>query len=85
MTGPDATDPPGLTPEQCRRAREMLGWTQEQLGGEAGLTPRTIGRFECGTRRTWTSTAGLIARALATAGVEFLPDGGVRLRERRRA
>ena len=59
------TLPTPITPDQCRLARELLGWTQERLAGEAGLTSRTVGRFEGGTRRTWTSTAALIARALA--------------------
>lgn len=76
--------PVPLTPGQCRRAREALGWSQERLAGEARLSPTTVGKFERGGRRTWPSTAGLIARALEAAGVEFPPGGGVRLHERRR-
>ena len=77
MTASHAT----LTPDRCRRARELLGWSQERLAGEAGLDRTTPGYFERG-RPTSAATVGLIARALEAGGVEFLPEGDVRLRER---
>lgn len=69
-----------LTLEQCREARDLLGWSQERLAGEAGLAPRTIGDFERGSRPTLPASIALIRRALEAAGVEFIPDGG-RLRD----
>lgn len=88
MTGApvlELVEPLTPTPYQCRRARDLLGWTQKRLAGEAELTSRTLGNFERDTPRTWSTTAGLITRALAAAGIEFLADGTVRLGERRRA
>jgi len=35
-----------MTPPQCRAAREMLGWTPEDLARAAGVSVFTIRNFE---------------------------------------
>ena len=70
-----------LTPEQCRRAREVLGWQQWRLAEEARISLQTVGLFERGARRASAGTVATLVRVLEAAGVEFIP-GGVRLRNR---
>ena len=73
---------------QCREARVLLGWTQRQLAGAAGLKWDQVGRFEAQgsdlpTYRGF-NRAAKIRVALEAAGVEFFVDNGagpgVRLR-----
>ena len=73
-----ATQPP-LTPEQCRHAREVLGWSQEELAAQAATSTQTVGYFERGDKRTRPATQAALRRALEDAGIEFLPGGTVRL------
>lgn len=68
------------TPEQCREARRLLGWSQPRLAGEAGIDLDTVCLFERGTRRTSPGTLATLVRVLTNAGVEFTP-GDARLRE----
>jgi predicted transcriptional regulator len=72
-----------LMAHQLRAARSMLRWEQEQLATTAGVAIGTIKRIEAmdGTIRAHLETVQKIQRALEAAGVEFKPDGSVRLRE----
>jgi len=63
---------------QARGARAMLKWTVAELAKRAQVAPNTITRFEGGGSVN-ASTIVTIQRALEAAGVEFLPDNGVRL------
>jgi transcriptional regulator with XRE-family HTH domain len=44
------------------------------------VTKKTIADFERGATKPYVATTKAIQRALEAAGVEFLPDNGVRLR-----
>jgi transcriptional regulator with XRE-family HTH domain len=71
---------------QSRAARSLLGWTQQQLAGTAGVALATIQFFESDKRAPIPNNLTAIRRALEDAGVEFIPakNGkgiGVRLRE----
>ena len=78
-----------MTPDQCRHARLLLGWTRVKLGAEAGFGPHVIAAYEKFGRiippETVVPTIDRLAAIRATleaAGVEFA-DGdtpGVRLR-----
>jgi len=57
----------------------MLRWTVADLSARAEVAPNTITRFEA-DRGVHTASVAAIQRALEAAGVEFLPDNGVRLR-----
>jgi transcriptional regulator with XRE-family HTH domain len=73
----------GVSPEQIRAARALLGWSRERLAGTAGISPNSVARVETG-KPCRASTLAAIQTALEYAGVEFARDGtgGVRLRHR---
>lgn len=72
-----------MKPEQCRAARALIGWSQEDLEAEAGASKKTIADFERGARSPHARTLASLQAALERAGVVFLPEGnqgpGVRL------
>ena len=68
-----------ITPEQCRAARGLLGWTQEELRQHAKMSRKTIQEFEIGLRRPQARTLDDLQRAFETAGIEFIePVEGVK-------
>lgn len=70
-----------ITAAQVRGARSMLRWSLKKLAREAEVSPVTISRFETELAAPIPSTRNAIKRALEEAGIEFLRDGGVRLRK----
>src|ERR1051325_9301172 len=68
-----------ISPEQCRGARAMLGWSQAALAQTANLGKQTLVDFERGARVPHANNLAAIQRALEAAGVEFLPNNGLRL------
>ena len=75
---------PLLSPEQCRAARGLLNWTQEELADHANLSRSTIRDYENGRHCLHPSTAAQVVAALERGGVLLIPTGeagpGVRLR-----
>jgi transcriptional regulator with XRE-family HTH domain len=72
-----------LLPEQCRAARGMLDWTQEQLAASAGVSRSTVRDFEGCRRELQRATEALLIKAFEEAGVRLVFDPrepGVRLR-----
>jgi transcriptional regulator with XRE-family HTH domain len=72
-----------LLPEQCRAARGLLNWSQEQLASFAGLSRSTIKDFECRRHTLHQTTEALLVDALEKGGIRLLSgdDGpGVMLR-----
>ncbi len=74
-----------LTPRQCRAARGLLDWTQEELAEQAGVSRSTVRGFENGLHELHRGSAAVIRGALEAAGVILIdPDEdagpGVRLR-----
>jgi ribosome-binding protein aMBF1 (putative translation factor) len=69
-------------PEQCRKARALLGWDEWTLAHRAGLSEQTVRNFEAGSRRPHPRTRVVIRAALEAAGVEFIAEneGGVGVR-----
>jgi transcriptional regulator with XRE-family HTH domain len=65
----------GLTIEQCRAARALLGWSAANLATACGLGIMTVKRFE-GGQAISASSLEAIAATLATAGVSFIAAGG---------
>ncbi len=77
-----------LTPEQCRAARGLLDWTQEQLAEAAGVSRSTVRDFEKERHHLNRSSEQLIVEAFERAGVMLIaaagegaedPGAGVRL------
>jgi len=75
---------PNLTPEQCRAARGLLDWTQEELAERAEVSRSTIRDFENGRHCLQATTAAQVVAALEKGGVLLIPSDevgpGVRLR-----
>lgn len=75
---------------QIKAARSLLGWSQDDLAEQSGVSKPTIGRLESidsddpiGGRP---ETGEALVAALQKAGVEFIPENGggagVRLKKR---
>ncbi|TNC74152.1 helix-turn-helix domain-containing protein [Rubellimicrobium roseum] len=68
-----------ITARQATAARAALGITREELAAAAKVGVRTITDFERGAREPIAATRGALQAVLEARGVEFLPDGGVRV------
>jgi len=77
---------PMVTPAQCRAARALLGWNQQELARQARVGIVTVHQFEAGLSEPRRATIEVIQRAFESAGVEFIDENGggpgVRLRKR---
>jgi predicted transcriptional regulator len=75
-----------IKPSQCRAARGLLGWNQQDLATRAGVGLVTVHQLEAGSTQPRRATLDVIRRAFENAGVDFIDeDGGgpgVRLRKR---
>ncbi len=73
-----------LKPAQCRAARALLDWSQQELAENSGVGTVAIHQLESGTSRPRRATLDVVKRALEKAGVEFINQNGggpgVRLR-----
>jgi transcriptional regulator with XRE-family HTH domain len=71
-----------MTPAQCRAARALLDWSQQQLADAAKIGNATIRNFEGGKSTPQNATLDVLQRALASAGVEFTngDEPGVKLK-----
>lgn len=75
-----------ITSAQCRAARGLLDWSQQQLADAAKVGVVTVRQFEGGGSQPRNATLDVLRRALEAAGVVFIDQNGngpgVRLRER---
>lgn len=80
-----------IAPALVRGARGLLGWSQADLAGRAGVSRPTVTHYEQGTRMPIRVVADAVRAALEEGGVEFIADGassppgggmGMRLRAR---
>jgi transcriptional regulator with XRE-family HTH domain len=73
-----------VTSAQCRAARGLLDWSQQELAEKAGIGVVTVRQLEGGTHEPRRATLDVVRRCLEAAGIEFIaPNGGgpgVRLR-----
>lgn len=77
-----------ITAAQCRAARALLGWSQDQLSEVSKVAKATIATFETGKRAPYERTLVDLRSALESAGVSLMSDGeavdggeGVRFRK----
>jgi transcriptional regulator with XRE-family HTH domain len=74
-----------MTPAQCRAARALLDWSQQQLAEAARIGNATIRNFESGRSSPQNATLDVLRRAFEGAGVIFIEENGqgpgVRLRK----
>jgi len=77
-----------FTDAQCRAARALLNWTQEDLVAHSKIAKKTIADFERGVTGPHAKTVAQITAAFEAAGIQFLNSDqpGVRFtRKSRRA
>lgn len=67
---------PGLTPAQSRMARAALQWSLEQAAAAAGVSRRTVLRFENEHRDIQAELIAALRGAYQAAGVRFIDEGG---------
>jgi transcriptional regulator with XRE-family HTH domain len=60
-----------FTPGQCRAARALIGWSQDQLASASKVAKATIANFELGKRTPYDRTLDDLVAAIEAAGVEF--------------
>lgn len=65
-----------LSPRQCRAARGLLGWSQDQLADAANVARATIANFETGKTQPVGNNLSAIRAAFEAAGVAFIPENG---------
>ena len=63
----------GMNRTQCRMARAALDWTGAELGKAAGVSSRTVAKFELGETVS-PETVEALRQALVVQGVEFHQD-----------
>ena len=78
-----------ISPSQCRAARGLLDWTQQELADAARIGVATVRLFEGNVAESRHATLAVLRRAFESAGVEFIDENGggpgVRLRKDQRA
>jgi ribosome-binding protein aMBF1 (putative translation factor) len=65
-----------ITPAQCRAARGLLDWTQQELADKAKVGVVTIRQVEAGVAAPRRATLHVIERAFDLAGVELINEDG---------
>jgi transcriptional regulator with XRE-family HTH domain len=75
-----------VIPAQCRAARALLDWTQDDLARSAEVGEVTLRQFERGATEPRRAILKALQGALEQAGVKFIEANkgggpGVRLRE----
>lgn len=66
-----------LSAAQCRAARALIGWSQDDLSAASKVAKATIANFELGKRTPYDRTLSDMRAALEHAGVTFLEKGDV--------
>ena len=78
-----------ITAAQCRAARGLLDWTQQELADAARIGVATVRVFEGQGAIARQATLAVLRSALESAGIEFIDENGagagVRLREKGQA
>ena len=64
-----------ITAAQCRAARGLIAWSQQDLAQRAGIGTVAVHQLENGTSSPRRATLDVVRRAFEAAGVEFIPDG----------
>ena len=75
-----------MTPAQCRAARGLVRWSQEDLAKAAEVGVVSVRQFENDNTEPRRATLAAMRRAFESAGILFIPENGggpgVRLRDR---
>ena len=60
-----------ITYQQCKAARDLLDWKQDDLSKKSKITKSTIADFERGVRNLRVETLEKIINAFEKAGIRF--------------
>ena len=63
-----------ITYEQCKAARDLLRWKQDDLSQKAGINKTTLADFERGVRKLKVDTLEKVIDAFEKAGIRFEND-----------
>lgn len=66
----------GISKEQCRAARALIGWNQDELAAASRITKKTIADFERGARTPHLKNLEIIKATLEKAGIIFIQENG---------
>ena len=65
-----------ISASQCRAARGLLDWSQQELAEKAGVGVVTIRQLEASSHEPRRATLDVIRRAFEAAGVDFIDGNG---------
>jgi transcriptional regulator with XRE-family HTH domain len=65
-----------ITAAQCRAARGLIDWTQQQLADAARVGVATVRLFEGEAVEARPGTLAVLRQALELVGVEFIDENG---------
>jgi transcriptional regulator with XRE-family HTH domain len=65
-----------ISPSQCRAARALLNWSQDELAERAGVAKKTIADLERDARYATGRTSNALQETLEASGVVFIPANG---------
>lgn len=65
-----------LKPSQCRAARALLGWSQDDLEAKSGVSKKTIADFEREAQIPYDRTLRELELAVEAAGAQLIPENG---------
>ncbi|SCB59084.1 hypothetical protein GA0061105_106130 [Rhizobium aethiopicum] len=67
---------PCLSPAQCRAARALIAWSEEELSSASQVAKATIAAFEAGKLLPNEQTLQEMKRSLENGGVFFIAENG---------
>jgi len=65
-----------ISPSQCRAARALLNWSQDDLAERSGVAKKTIADLERDARYATERTSTALQETLEASGVVFIPANG---------
>lgn len=65
-----------ISASQCRAARGLLNWSQQELAEKAGVGVVTIRQLEASLHEPRRATLDVIRRAFEAAGVDLINENG---------
>ena len=65
-----------ISAAQCRAARGLLDWSQQELAERAGVGVVTVRQLEANLRQPRRATLAVVRQCFEAAGVEFIDANG---------
>jgi transcriptional regulator with XRE-family HTH domain len=65
-----------VTAAQCRAARGLLDWNQQDLADKARIGVVTVRQLESGIHEPRRATLDVVRRCFEAAGIEFIDENG---------